>query len=496
MNPLDRLISWVSPSAGLTRLRARSALDIIEGQRAYEGARRTRGNGRAPATSANSEIGQSGQELRNRARSLVRNNPYATRLVEIMAANIVGSGIVPVSNTGDPRTDATVNALFARFAETADADGQLDFYGMQTLAVREMVEGGEVLARFRPRRASDRLPVPLQIQVFEADHLDSSRDGDIQGERTVQGVAFDGIGRRSAYWLFPEHPGEARQIRSLQSVRVAAGDILHMYRKQRAGQVRGVTAFAPLIMWLRDLGDFHQAALVKARVEACYGGFVKNVDGDPQRPVGKPGTDADRQRIQSIEPGMLHYLDAGEDITFAQPTSSPVFDSFMLHTLMAIAVGGGVTYDQLTGDLRQANYSSLRAGKIEFRRLTEQAQYHIVIPMLCAPTWRRFIAAATLSGALESRSGGYPCKWITPANEPVDPLKDMTADILAVRSGRMTMHQFIASWGNDPISHLGEIKAANDLLDGMGIVLDTDPRRVARAGTMQPGDAPGTSSAD
>lgn len=496
MNPLDRLISWVSPGVGLSRVRARAAMDVIESsQRAYEGAKRSRGNGRAPGTSANAEISLAGPELRNRARSLVRNNPHAARMVEVLAGNIVGSGIIPVSKTGDKKLDARVNDLWKRFCDIADADGQLDFYGMQTLAVREMVEGGEVLARFRPRRPKDRLPVPLQLQLFEADHLDSSKDGTVDGEQVVQGVAFDRLGRRSGYWLFSEHPGEARQIRSLQSSRIAAEDILHLYRKQRAGQVRGVTAFAPVIMWMRDLGDFHQAALVKARVEACFGGFVKNPDGD-RTPVGKPGVDGDRQRIQSVEPGMLHYLDPGEDVTFAQPTSSPVFDSFMIHTLMAIAVGGGVTYDQLTGDLRQANYSSLRAGKIEFRRLTEQAQYQIVIPMLCSPVWGRFIRVAILAGELDAREGGYPCEWITPANEPIDPVKDLTADILAVRSGRMTLPQFIASWGNDPQTQLAEIKAVNDQLDQLGIVLDVDPRRVARAGTMQTSETPPAAAAE
>ena len=496
MNPLDRLISWVSPSAGLSRVRARTALDVIEGQRAYEGARRTRGNGRAPATSANAEISLAGGELRNRARSLVRNNPHASRLVEILAGNIVGTGIFPVSKTGDPKTDAVVNGLWKRFIDAVDADGQLDFYGLQNLVVREMVEAGEVVLRFRPRRPRDRLPVPLQMQVMEADHIDSAKDGIVDGERVVQGIAFDGIGRRAGYWLFPEHPGETRQLRSLQSTRVAADEILHVYRKQRAGQVRGVTAFAPIIMPMRDLGDFHQAALVKARVEACFGGFVKNVDGETQRPLGKAGTDGDRQRIQSVEPGMLHYLEPGEDVTFAQPTSSPVFDSFMVHTLMGIAVGAGVTYDQLTGDLRQANYSSLRAGKIEFRRLTEQAQYLVIIPMLCAPTWQRFIRAAVLAGTLEDRPDGYPCEWITPANEPIDPLKDLTADILAVRSGRMTVPQFMASWGNDPATQMAEIKAANEQLDNLGVVLDVDPRKVARAGTMQPIETVPTTSVD
>ena len=50
----------------------------------------------------------------------------------------------------------------------------------------------------------------------------------------------------------------------------------------------------------------------------------------------------------------------------------------------------GLTYDQVSGDLTQANYSSLRAGKIEFRRLCEQVQYGMLIPMLVRPIAERF----------------------------------------------------------------------------------------------------------
>lgn len=485
MNPLDRLVSWVSPQAGLSRVRARTALNLIDSAaRSYEGAKRRRGNGKAPSSSANSEIGPAHVELRNRARSLVRNNPHCARVVDILTGNIVGSGIIPVSKTGEPQLDAQVAALWSAFSETCDADGQLDFYGLQALAIREMVEAGEVLVRFRTRRQEDRLPVPLQLQMLEADHIDSSKDGPLQGSRTVLGVEFDGIGRRSAYWLYPEHPGEFRQLRSLQSVRVEAGEIAHLYRKQRAGQVRGVTAFAPVVMMSRDLADFHEAAIVKARIEACFAGFVINQEGERPTVGTSSGTDAG-QRVQTIEPGMLNYLEPGEDITFAQPTASPVFDSFMIHTLMAIAVGAGVTYDQLTGDLRQANYSSLRAGKIEFRRLNEQTQHQVFIPMFCAPAWRRFIEMAVTSGKLPRRQGGYPCDWITPANEPIDPVKDLTADILAVRSGRMTFDQFVASWGNDPATQISEIDRINKQLDAAGIVLDIDPRKVARTGSAQ-----------
>lgn len=486
MNPLDRVIGFFSPRSALDRARARAALDIVEAVRGYDGARiGRRGNGRSPSTSANAEIGPAQVRLRNRVRDLVRNNAHAARIVDVLAGHMVGTGIVPVSRTGDAGLDKRVNDLWARWSDVCDADGQLDFYGLQALAVRGMVEAGEALARFRPRRLDDGLPVPLQLQVLEADHLDSTKHGLMGAGRAILGIGFDALGKRNAYWLFREHPGDTVAT-SFESVAVPADEVMHLYRKQRAGQVRGVTAFAPVVSMARDIADYHEAAIVKARIEACFAGFITSDDSSAGSvPVGPETKGETGQRVQSLEPGALMRLMPGEEITFAAPTSSSSFEPFMVHSLQAMAVGAGCTYDQVTGDLRQANYSSLRAGKVEFRRLVEQAQYHAVIPMWCAPARRRFIEAAILAGELPRRAGGYPCEWMPPANEPIDPLKDLTADILAVRSGRMTIPQFIAGWGNDPEAQLEEIARINGVLDGFGLVLDTDPRKTSRAGLTQ-----------
>jgi capsid protein len=63
-----------------------------------------------------------------------------------------------------------------------------------------MVEAGDIFARRRIRRTSDGLPVPLQIQLNEADHLDESKiDGRPDGSRTIRGIEYDPLGRRIAY---------------------------------------------------------------------------------------------------------------------------------------------------------------------------------------------------------------------------------------------------------------------------------------------------------
>lgn len=177
MNFLDRAIGFVRPASALRRARQRAAIAMLT--RSYEGARagrRTEGWTVAGA-SANAEIGGALPRLRDRTRDLVRNNPYAAKAVQAVVSNLVGTGILPRARSGDTGVNEQADRLWTRFAEGCDADGLTDFSGLQALIVRAMVESGECLLRFRERRIADGLAVPLQLQLLEPDHLDTSKTG-------------------------------------------------------------------------------------------------------------------------------------------------------------------------------------------------------------------------------------------------------------------------------------------------------------------------------
>jgi capsid protein len=146
-NWFDHAIATVAPRMAARRVMARQAFETLT--RGYDGAargRRTEG-WRAPGSSADTEIGVAGALLRDRMRDLVRNNPHAAKAVAVLVNNIIGAGIMPRAASGDDTLDRKVDALLERWTAECDADGPLDFYGLQTLICREMVEAGEVLVR-------------------------------------------------------------------------------------------------------------------------------------------------------------------------------------------------------------------------------------------------------------------------------------------------------------------------------------------------------------
>ncbi|MEC7258911.1 MAG: phage portal protein, partial [Pseudomonadota bacterium] len=76
-----------------------------------------------------------------------------------------------------------------------------------------------------------------------------------------------------------------------------------------------------------------------------------------------------------------------------------------------------------------------------------------------------------------------------PKFEAVDPQKDAMANLLSIRSGTMTLAEVIARQGRNPDAVLSEIAATNAKLDALGLVLDSDPRRVTKTGSAQSRDA-------
>lgn len=480
---LDRTVAMVSPRTATRRLLARQAFEGLA--RGYEGAARGRRTDgwRSPDTSADTEIATAGALLRDRMRDLVRNNPHAAKAVAVLVNNIVGAGIMPRAASGDDRLDRTVNELWESWARQCDADGQLDFYGLQTLICREMVEGGEVLVRRRPRRAEDGLTIPVQVQVLEADFLDATKNVEVGSGHAVQGVEFDAIGRRRAYWLFARHPGDAFGVLQggLKSTAVPATEIAHVYEKQRT-QARGVPWGASVIRALRDLDDYEIAEIVRKKTEACVTAIVLGAD-EAEQGIAPTVVDADGNRVEQFEPGLIAYARGGKEIRFNQPAATGGYADYKRASLHTIAAGFRVPYELLTGDLSQVNYSSIRAGLVEFRRMIDAVQWQLFVPLFCDRVWSWFTEAAWAAGHIPEPI--VRVEWSPPKFEAVDPQKDAMADLLAIRSGTMTLAEAIARQGRNPDAVLAEIAATNAKLDELGIVLDTDPRRVTKTGSAQ-----------
>lgn len=151
----------------------------------------------------NADIKSSLAILRKRSRHAVQNHPLAVSAIDNYVSNLVGNGITA------KWPDKTIQALWDRWCLKCDADGIDNFVGLQMLAARSQFEAGEVLVRRRARRPADGLPVPMQIQLLESDHLDENYNTQLNQLNISMGIGFNAFGQRSTYYLWRNHPSES-----------------------------------------------------------------------------------------------------------------------------------------------------------------------------------------------------------------------------------------------------------------------------------------------
>ena len=497
---LDRLVAWLSPERGAARMAARARIEgLTRAVATYDGAARThRTQGRwVTGGSANREIRPALVRLRDVSRDHGRNNAYAARAVATIVGNTVGEGIIPTVAAGK-RLEAAVQGLInAHLRSTAiDFDGRNTLAGLQALVMRTVVESGECLV-VRNRTASTlRLPLPFQVRVLEPEFLDWTKDGPLpDGAFLVQGVEFDKDGRRVAYWLHREHPGDTRFLLTLNSARVPADDVLHVYRVDRPGQARGVPWGAPAFMTLTDLQEYEEAELVRQKIAACFAVFFTDEGGQTKLADAAATAAADRtldgRPIDMLEPGMIQRLPPATDVKFATPPMTAGYPDYVRAQLRRVAVGYGVPYETLAGDLSQVNFSSGRMGWVEFQRSVDQWRWHMLIPHLCEPIGRWFREAAI--HALDGRDA-FAIDWTPPRREMIDPAKEIAAARDSVRAGLSSLSEELRKLGYDPDQVEADLAAENRRADALGLKFDSDGRFPMNA--PMPGVADPAANAD
>ena len=428
-----------------------------------------------------------GDALRIKSRDLVRRDCWANASVEAFVSNAIATGIKPQSMCADEAYRSAVLKLWQAWNEEADAAGITDFYGLQALATRSMCESGECFIRILPQPADSGLAVPLQLQLLEAEHVPLTLNTAYPNGNVVRsGIEFDKRGKRVAYHMYPFHPNDGAvgivPITNMVPVRVDASEVLHLFRPLRPGQIRGESWLSRALVRLHELDQYQDAELVRKKTAAMFAGFITRQMPE-ENMMGEGAANDAGLSFAGLEPGTMQLLEPGEDVKFSSPADvGASYSEFMKSQFRAVAAAMNITYEQLTGDLSGVNYSSIRAGLLEFRRKCEAIQHGVIVHQLCRPIWAAFVRQAVLSGALDasdfaSRPRDYlAAKWIPAGWQWVDPLKDAKAGIMAIRAGLMSRSEVIAGDGYDAEDIDREIAADNARADSFGFRFDSDPR--------------------
>jgi lambda family phage portal protein len=304
----------------------------------------------------------------------------------------------------------------------------------------------------------------LAIELIEADRVSLNHDtftvraSRESGNRIIRGVELDEKGKAIAYWIYPEHPNSPYTVKNQLPERVPANEILHLYRKDRVGQSRGISWFAPIMSQMRDLATYVDNELQASAVASCFTVFIKsdNPTGSLLAPEGEDTIDSNGNQLDHIEPGIVTRLAQNEDVSFANPgRPNSASEPWINLMLRGISAGTGTNYEAVAKDFSKTSYSSSRTSKLEDRPRIKRWQNHVVWHF-CQPVWDEFMNAAARQGLdgfpsstelLEDRRAVSPVEWQLPEQEWVDPAGEQSAAYDSISAYMSTYQDELGSRG-------------------------------------------------
>jgi lambda family phage portal protein len=444
--------------------------------------------------SSDAELVSSLRNLRTRSRQLVRDAAFAKSAKRIIVNNVIGTGIRLDGRVMTSRGEAheTMNESIENtweswcVADSCHTGGELHFADLERQAMGQVFEAGEIFIRIHRRRFG-KSTIPMALEIVEPERiLDGYQQpgmGVEPGNEVRMGVEVDHLFRRPvAYWVRDQHPGDIRMgVGETERItRVLAADMFHLRIIDRWPQTRGEPWMHAIARKLADMDGYTEAEIIAARGAASYLGTI-STGNDP----ATMGDEQDDGSIQTpIEPGMWMRLQPGETADFVAPNRpNAALDPFMRYMLRECAAGVGTSYESLSRDYSQSNYSSSRLALLDDRDVWRTLQQWF-IRSFRVPLHAQWLQAAVLSRSVPALDatlyGGQPEKYHQAMFRPrgwswIDPEKEVGAYKAAVNSGFMGLSDVIAQTSGGQDFEDVMQKRADEIayLKKMGLVFDT-----------------------
>lgn len=474
LTAVDKVVRYLDPVGFNKRIQAKIHSELLV-SRQYDAAYV---NPQSPikrnAKSANNELSSAIAPIRFNVRELVRNAPFAKKGLDIIVNGVVGWGIEPYITHPDKKKEEKIKELWKAWSSgLCSIDGKTDFFTLQKQVMASVVSDGEVVVR------EVILDDSVRLLLLEADVIENAKIKNLPQDQTVSnGIVMDSFGRPVAYNLLSAHPGDLSLKKPTASL-VDSKEIIHVFRTDRPGQNRGVSWFAPVVQSINMLNELQWTQLVRMKL----GSAITAVVTQQPSQLSPELLQQQRQEEWALSPGDVKYINPGESIEFPTIPNTEGFESATRLTLREIAAGLGVTYEALANDLSTVNFSSGRLGDIQFRSNVDQWRWHMLIPRFCNPAFDRFKKYCAIKGVDASAT---VVEWTPPARQMIDPTSEVSATRDAIRCGFQTIPGALRELGLNPESHLLEISKTNELLDSLGLILDSDPRRISNQQLQSP----------
>ena len=394
----------------------------------------TMADGASPIASLTPEIRR---RLVQRCRYEAHNSSFVKGIGSTIAQDLVGTGPRLRMMTPDAKGNQAVEDLWERWAKAVRLSGKL-----RTMRFARFSDG-ECFGVKSTNRALQH-PIKLDLRLYETEQFDTP---DLYGNETprkIAGIEYDDAGNPVTYNLLKTHPGEMGSFTSPHDYQpIKAANVIHYFRAERPGQLRGVPDIVPALSLFALMRRFTLATVAAAEMQANRSGYLHttgSATNDTSDTSEAGATDpAGLYPFETVEfgPNEMTALPEGWQATFAnatQPTTT--FADFQFASMREACRCINVPVAVAIGDSSKSNYSS---GRLDHQVYVKQIAIEqrdmadTVLEPLFADFWAEAQRVSDLWGdgpgqiPLKMRNTRPTHKWMWDGREHVDPSKEAKA---------------------------------------------------------------------
>ena len=481
----------------------------------------------APSGSPHEDIDFHNYTIRQRARMLYMAAPIATSAIKTNRTNVVGVGLKlksrinrdvlglsPEQAEAWQKTTEREFSMWANNKRACDATGMNNFAGLQQLALISWLLSGDCVGVLKQYKTSPMQPYALRVHLIESDRIatpvqygtgaainyTTGKNPD-NGNTIYDGVEVDANGMVEAYHIRSTYPFEmgtaATTWTSVRAYQEHTGlpNIVHVVECERPDQYRGVSYLAQVIEPLLQLRRYTESELMAAVIESFFTAFIKTEAPTDDMPFNQVEPDAPQEprgpNEYSMGPGQINIMEPGEDVVFGNPTRpAGGFDAFVRSISGQIGAALEIPADLLLKSFN-ASYSASRAALLEAWKAFKMRREWLADDF-CRPIYEVWLSEAVARGRIYApgfftnpaiRAAYLGTEWLGPSQGQLDPVKEITAEILACSEGFSTHEQSTVRLnGGQWDSNVEQLTRENEKLGGSS----PDPHQTGGSAGQEP----------
>lgn len=385
--------------------------------------------------------------LRSRARYESANNPWVNGMIATQAYDIMGTGPRLQMNTDSAGWNELITEEFTAWVHS------IGFAELLHTARMTEARDGEIflLLTYNPRVDG---PVKLSVELIECDRIANYMEANLD-ESNIDGIHLDRYGNPVWYDVLKYHPGGMSGGVANDTIRIPAEYILHMFRKERPGQHRGIPEITPALPLFAMLRRYTLAMVNKMENSANISGVITTNNMDFYEAEKDSGTikKLDTQQELVLPRGSFPILPATYDLkqlNLENPTDSQIDFSLQVKTEVARCLN--LPKNVALGDSSGYNYSS---GRLDYQAydkflwIERMKWERSVLDPIFRAWMKEFRLTRQAANFREKNTSRVPHKWFWDGREHVDPVKEANAQQIRLQNSVTTLAEEAAREGLD-----------------------------------------------